>query len=94
MSFIDIPNTTQEIRGAIYDIFATYNIILHDKRRQPMLEKIREENNHLEIPDLDDKEFKSKLSSLFEKEWNVSLEEVIKKCNEDGIFSEITNHLK
>jgi hypothetical protein len=94
MSFIDIPNTNSEIRGIIYDIFATYNLILLDKRRQPMLGKIREEYNHLDLPDFEDKELKSKLSSLFEKEWNVSLEEVINECKEDGVFLEIADHLK
>ena len=94
MSFIDIPNTTQEIRGVIYDIFATYNIILLDERRQPVLEKIKEEYNHLELPNLDDKKFEIKLSSLFEKEWNVSLKEVIKGCKEDGIFPGIVNYLE
>ena len=94
MSFVDIPNSTQEIRGIIYDIFATYNIILLDRKREPVLNKIREEYKYLKLPDVDDEEIKIKLSSLFENEWGISLEEVIKGCKKDGIFSEIINYLE
>ncbi|MBK3494083.1 hypothetical protein JFL43_04260 [Viridibacillus sp. YIM B01967] len=93
MSFVDIPNTTQEVRGIIYDIFATYNIILLDRKHEPVLNIIREEYNYLELPDLDDKKIKIKLSSLFENEWSVSLEEVIKECKKDDIFLGIVKYL-
>lgn len=91
MSFIDISNINEEIRSVIYEILATYNLILLDRRREPLLDVIRKDYRHMEILDLDDKELKSKLSSLFKTQWDVSLEEVIKECNEDDVFSEITN---
>lgn len=91
--FIDIP-TTDEIQGIIYDIFATYNIILLDRRREPVLNKIREEYKDLKLPDMDDKELKIKLSILFENEWKVSLEEVIRECKKDGIFSKFIEYLE
>ena len=94
MSFVDIPNSTQEIRGIIYDIFVTYNIILLDRKREPVLNKIREEYKYLKLPDVDDEEIKIKLSFLFENEWGISLEEVIEGCKSDGIFSEIINYLE
>lgn len=94
MSFVDIPNSTQEIRGIIYDIFATYNIILLDRKREPVLNKIREEYKYLELSNVDDEEIKIKLSFLFENEWGISLEEVIEGCKSDGIFSEIINYLE
>lgn len=43
---------------------------------------------------MDDEEIKIKLSSLFENEWGISLEEVIKGCKKDGIFSEIIKCLE
>lgn len=94
MSFVDITNSTEEIRGVIYDIFATYNIILLDRKNEPVLNTIREEYKNLELPDLDDGEIKTKLSFLFENEWNVSLEEVIKLCEKDRIFSETVKYLE
>lgn len=94
MSFIDISNSTTEIRGIIYDIFATYNIILLDRRREPVLNKIREVYKDLNLPDMDDKELKIKLSILFENEWKVSLEEVIRECKKDGIFSKFIEYLE
>lgn len=94
MSFVDIPNSTQEIRGIIYDIFATYNIILLDRKHEPVLNKIREEYKYLELSNVDDEEIKIKLSFLFENEWGISLEEVIEGCKSDGIFSEIINYLE
>lgn len=93
MSFVDIPNTTQESRSIIYDILATYNLILLDQRREPLLNKIKDEHN-LELPNLNEEEFKSKLTSLFKTEWNVSLDNVIKASENDKIFSEIINKLK
>ena len=63
------------------------------KRRQPVLNKIREEYNSLSLPDLDDKEFNIKFASTFEKELGVSLTEVIEACKEDQIFSEFINYL-
>lgn len=94
MSFVDIPNTTKQVRSIIYDIFATYNIILLDRRRYPMLERIQNEYKYLEIPELDDEELKSKLSSSFKLKWNVSLEDVLKECSEDNIFPDIVTKLK
>ena len=94
MSFVVIPNSTQEIRRIIYDIFAAYNIILLDRKREPVLNKIREEYKYLKLPDVDDEEIKIKLSFLFENEWGISLEEVIEGCKSDGIFSEIINYLE
>ena len=95
MSFVDITNTTREKRGVIYDIFATYNIILLDERRYPVLEIIREEYDYLILPYLANKEvFRESLSFEFEKKLNVSLTEVINTCENDGIFSEFVHYLK
>lgn len=93
MGFIDISNTTKEIRGTIYDILATYNIILLDEKRQPMLDIIKQEYKDLEIPDLEDKKLKYSLSTLFKNEWNVCFEEVIEECKNEGLFSAVVEYL-
>lgn len=84
----------KEIRGTIYDILATYNIILLDKKCLPVLGRIKEKYKDLEIPNLEDKEFKYNLLTLFKNEWNISLEEIIEECKNDGIFLDVVNYLR
>ncbi|WP_019393683.1 hypothetical protein [Priestia filamentosa] len=92
--FIEIENTTEETRSIIYDVFATYNIILQDHRRFPAFDMIQQEYNHLKLPILNDKDFGPKLKSELEQSLNVSFNDVIKTCEHDQIFMDLINFLE
>jgi len=57
----EIKNTTEETRGVIYEVFATYNILTQDNRREPTFDIIQKEYDYLNLPSLDDSNFKQKL---------------------------------
>ncbi|KQL37793.1 hypothetical protein ACFVRR_13550 [Gottfriedia sp. NPDC057948] len=94
MNFTELTNTNREVRGIIYDICATYNIILLDNRKSAALYMIRKEYSDLDLPDIVDTNFKSKLTSIFDKKLNVSLTLVIKACEHDEIFLDFVNFLE
>lgn len=94
MKFTELINTTREVRGIIYDIFATYNIILLDNRKSAALDMIRKEYFDLDLPEIVDINFKSKLSSIFDKKLNVSLILVVQACKHDKIFIDFIDFLE
>ncbi|MED4072165.1 hypothetical protein [Priestia endophytica] len=94
MKFTEIENTTEETRGIIYDVFATYNIILQNVRRVPAFDMIQQEYEDLKLPNVNDKDFGQKLKTEVEKAFNVSFNDIIKACEHDKIFLNLVNHLK
>lgn len=92
--FVDIPNSDEKSRGIVYDIFATYNLMLLDEKYKIALNKIRVEYDYMKLPDLEDNELYQKLSSSFREQLNISLVEAIHAAENDGIFEKIVTFLK
>ena len=92
--FTEIENSTEEIRSIIYDVFATYNIILQDHRRFSAFDIIQQEYNYLNLPILNDKDFGLKLKSELEQSLNVSFSDVIKACEHNQIFMDLITFLE
>jgi len=92
--FTELTNTTEETRGVIYDVFATYNIVIQDSKRSPALEMIQKEYDYLSLPSLEDKEFNEKLDKELEKKFNVSLTDVVEACENDEIFLDLVAYVK
>lgn len=92
--FVNIPNSDEKSRGIVYDIFATYNLMLLDEKYKIALNKIRAEYNYMKLPDLEDNEFYQKLSTSFREQLNLSLTDVIHAAENDGIFEKIVVFLK
>lgn len=92
--FTELANTTEKTRSSIYDVFATYNIIIQDAKCRPAFEMIQKEYNYLNLPSLGEEEFNTKLDQEFKREFSVSLNDVIDACENDGIFLDLVQYVK